>query len=127
MDFAIGAKRGTAMMFDRQFIMLENLARRVSGRDTIGRRDIIEPHHHIMKKINQHNAWDLGIRKSAYDAATMFRDNANTAFNFANVFCSRGCVECSIDVISDFFEFIIHEDGVDVETCTSIRIHNPMK
>ena len=127
MDFAIGAKRGTAMMFDRQFIMLENLARRVSGRDTIGRRDIIEPHHHIMKKINQHNAWDLGIRKSAYDAATTFFDDANMAFKFANVFCRCGCVECSIDVISYFFKFIIHEDGVDVETCTSICIHNPMK
>ena len=65
MDFAIGAKRGKAMMFDGQFIVLENLARAVSGRDTVGRREIIEPHHHMMKKMNQHNAWDLGIRKSA--------------------------------------------------------------
>ena len=127
MDFAIGAKRGKAMMFDGQFIVLKNLARAVSGRDTVGHREIIAPHHHMMKKINQNNVRDLGIRRSAYDAAKMFLDDANTAFNFANVFCCRGCVECSIDVISDFFKFIIHEDGVDVETCTSIRIHNPMK
>jgi hypothetical protein len=126
-DFAIGAKRGKAMMFDGQFIVLENLASAVSGRDTVGRREIIEPHHHMMKKMNQHNAWDLGIRKSAYDAATTFLDDTKTAFNFANVFCRCRCVECGIDVISDFFEFIIHEDGVDIETCMSIRIHNLMK
>ncbi len=115
------------MMFDGQFIVLKNLARVVSGRDTVGRREIIAPHHHMKKKINQNNVRDLGIRRSAYDAATMFLDDANTAFNFTNVFCRCGCVECSIDVISYFFKFIIHEDGVDVETCTSIRIHNPMK
>ncbi len=86
MDFAIGAKRGKAMLFDGQFIVLENLARAVSGRDTVGRKEIIEPHHHMMKKINQHNAWDLDIRKSAYGAATTFLDDSNTAFNFANVF-----------------------------------------
>ena len=127
MDLTIRAKRGKAMMFDGQFIVLENLVRAVAGRDTVGHRENIEPHHHMMKKMNQHNVRDLGIRKSAYDATTTFLDDVNTAFNFANVFCRCGCIECSIDVISDFFEFIIHEDGVDVETCTSICIHNPMK
>jgi hypothetical protein len=72
--------------------MLKNLVRAESVGDTISRRDIIEPHNHMMKKIDEHNLWDLSIRKSADDAATMLFDNPDPAFNFTNVFRSR----CSI-------------------------------
>ena len=126
MDFAIRANRGNAVVFDFQFIMLKNLTRAESVGDTISRRKIIEPHNHMMKKIDEHNSRDLGIRKSADDASTTLLDNPNPAFNFTNVFGRRGSIQCSVHVILDFFEFIIHEYGVDVETCTSICIHNSM-
>ena len=122
MDFAMG----NAVVFDFQFIMLKNLARAESVGDTISRRKIIEPHNHMMKKIDEHNLRDLGIRKSADDASTTLLDNPNPAFNIANVFGCRGSIQCSMHVILDFFKFIIHEYGVDVETCTSICIHDPM-
>jgi hypothetical protein len=126
MDFAIRANRGNAVVFDFQFIMLKNLARAESAGDTISRRKSIEPHNHMMKKIDEHNSRDLGIRKSADDDSTTLLDNPNPAFNFTNVFGRRGSIQCSVHVILDFFEFIIHEYGVDVETCMSICIHNSM-
>ena len=86
MDFAIRSKWGKAIAFYIQFIMLKNLARAESVGDTISRREIIEPHNHMMKKIDEHNSRDLGIRKSADDASTTLLDNPNPAFNFTNVF-----------------------------------------
>ena len=94
MDFAIRAKRGNAVVFDFQFIMLKNLARAESVGDTISCRKIIEPHNHMMKKIDEHNSRDLGIRKSADDASTTLLDNPNPAFNFTNVFGRRGSIQC---------------------------------
>ena len=60
MDFAIRAERGNSVVFDFQFIMLKNLARAESVGDTISHRKIIEPHNHMMKKIDEHNLRDLG-------------------------------------------------------------------
>jgi hypothetical protein len=92
MDFTIRAKRCNAVVFDIQFIMLKNLARAESVGDTISRRKIIEPHNHMMKKIDEHNPRDLGIRKSANDAPITFLDNPNPAFDFTNVFGRRGSI-----------------------------------
>ena len=94
-DFAIRSKRGKAMAFYIQLIMLKNLARAESVGDTISRREIIEPHNHMMKKIDEHNSRDLSIRKSADDAATTLLDNPDPAFNFTNVFQSRCSIQCS--------------------------------
>ena len=94
-DFAIKSKRGKAMAFYIQLIMLKNLARAESVRDTIRCREIIEPHNHMMKKIDEHNSRDLSIRKSADDVATMLLDNPDPAFNFTNVFRSRCSIQCS--------------------------------
>jgi len=65
---------------------LENLSRAVSGGYTVGQREIIEPHHHMVKKADQHDAWDLSIWKSTYDSTTTFFNNPNTVFNFTNLF-----------------------------------------
>ena len=85
-DFAIRSKRGKAMAFYIQLIMLKNLARAESVGDTISRREIIEPHNHMMKKIDEHNSRDLSIRKSADDAAAALLDDPDPAFNFTNEF-----------------------------------------
>ena len=91
----IRSKRGKAMAFYIQFIMLKNLVRAESVGDTISRREIIEPHNHMMKKIDEHNSRDLSIRKSADDAATTLLDNPDPVFNFTNVFQSRCSIQCS--------------------------------
>ena len=127
MDFAIRSKRGKAIAFYIQLIMLKNLARAESVGDTISRREIIESHNHMMKKIDEHKSRDLSIRKSADDAVTMLLDNPDPAFNFTNVFRCCCSIQCSMYVIPDFFKFIIHKCGVDAETCMSICIHDPMK
>ena len=127
MDFAVRAKHGKTMVLDIQLIMKKNLAGAESVGDTIRRREIIEPHNHMMKKIDEHNSRDLSIRKSADDAATMLLDNPNRSFNSTNVFGGRGSIQCSVNVISDLVKFIIHENSVNLETCTSIYVHDPMK
>ncbi len=81
----------------------------------------------MMKKIAEHNSWELSMRKSADDAVTTLLDSPDLDFDFTNVFQSRCSIKCSVCVIPDFFKFIIHKYGVDVETCTSICIHDPMK
>jgi hypothetical protein len=126
-DFAIRAERGNAVKLDGQFVVLQNFARAEAGRDAVSDREIIEPHHHMMEEINKHDARDFRVGKRAEDAAATLFDNPDTSFNFANVFGSRRGVEGSIDVIANFFEFVIHEDGVNIETRTSICTHDPMK
>ncbi len=127
MDFAIRAEQGNVVMLDGQFIVLQNFARAEAGRDAVSNRKIIEPHHHMMEEINKHDTRDFCVGKRAEDAVATLFDNRDTSFDFANVFGSRRGVEGSIDVIAIFFEFVIHEDGVNIETRTSICTHDPMK
>ena len=86
MDFAIRAKRGLAMMFDGQFVVLHDFARAEACRYTVSNGEIVEPHHHMMEEIYQHDARNFRIGKSGDDAATTLFDDPDTAFNFANVF-----------------------------------------
>jgi len=85
-DFTIRAKRGLAMMFDGQFVVLHDFARAEACRYTISDWEIVEPHHHMMEEIDQHDARNLRVGKSADDAATTLFDDPDTAFNFSNVF-----------------------------------------
>ena len=66
-------------------VMLKNLARAEVGRDVVSNREIIEPHHQMMKEINEHNARDLSIRQRAYYAMATLLFNPYTVFNFTNV------------------------------------------
>ena len=42
----------------------------------------------MVKKVDKHCLWDASVRKGEYDAVTMFLDDKNQSFNFADIFFS---------------------------------------
>ncbi len=78
--------------------------------------------------MDQHYAWDVGVWEGTNDASASLLDDPNPPFNVAHVLCCRGGIEGSmLDIIPHLLKLIVHEDGVDLEPCTCVNVHNMMK
>ena len=82
----------------------------------------------MVEKVYQHNTGKTGIWQCADDAPAPFFDHLYAPFYVAHVFCRRRGVEsCMVNIIANFVEFIIHQDGLYGEASVSVHIDDSVK
>ena len=80
-------------------------------------RGVFEPKYGKVDEVDDYLAGELSVWEVRYEGAATFFDQADVAFNFADVLA---CC-CSVDLhhftgVLNFVEFLIYHDNSDAET-----------
>ena len=123
MYLTVRAEGCTTVTFRIKFVAEYNFAWAETRGDAIVHGEVVKPQDDVVEEIDQHDPWETSVREGAYDAAASFLDHPYTSFNVADVFRCHSSIESSLlDVIADFFKFVVHEDGLYFEACARIDI-----
>ncbi len=77
--------------------------------DTVFHRKIVKPHNNMMEEMDEHDLRKTSVREGTDDAPTAFFDNHDMPFNVTDMFqCSSNVQRSMMDMVLDFFEFIVH-------------------
>ena len=78
--------------------------------------------------MDEHDLGEAGVWKCTDNTPTPFLDDPDASFDVTDVL-RRSCgIQCSLwDVVLDLLEFIIHQNGVDVETGTRINVDDAVE
>jgi hypothetical protein len=121
MDFAIGAEFRTAMLGCTEARAIEEFAWAVDRRNAHLGREIVEPHGEEVEEVDKDHVGKASEGHGGKGALGAFFDCANPALNLCHVLIGGSSVEDDIrDELSEFLEFAIHDDGLDLEASACV-------
>ncbi len=81
----------------------------------------------MVNQFDQHELGDLFVGESVEDSSPTLFDEAYSALDFGYVFfCRRGIHHDVRDEGPQWLEFIVHQDGADLETSARIKVHDTL-